>query len=38
MLVSGSDDCKVLGNGEIWGIQYDLVSCILIYELKRRKK
>lgn len=30
MLVSGSDDCKVVGNGEIWGILYDLVSCIFI--------
>jgi hypothetical protein len=36
MLVSGSDDCKVVGNGKSMGILYDLVSCI--YELKRKRK
>lgn len=29
MLVSGSDDCKVLGNGEIFSISYDLVRYLL---------
>ena len=38
MLVSGSDDCKVVGNGKSMGILYDLVSCILIWVEKKEKK